>query len=98
MPEYGRWSSSQWNKEGLCLYAIAEEKEYVNKLNLFFKPSNLQLIQRLAQKIVKKLDVACHRNSENKIIKQNKNVLLGDLKQIHNKILQANKLLNLAYQ
>ena len=31
-----------------------EEKEDVNNLDLFFKPSTLQLIQRLTQKMVKK--------------------------------------------
>ena len=51
MSEYGRWSSSQWNKEGLCLSMIVQEKEDVNKLDLFFKKDNLQLGQILAQKI-----------------------------------------------
>ena len=45
MPEYGRWSSSQWNKEGPCLSLIVEEQEDVRKLNLFFNLRNLQLIQ-----------------------------------------------------
>ena len=86
MPELGRWSSSQWNTEGLCLSVSVEEKEDVNKLNLFFKQSNLQLGQKLARKMVKKLGATCHRNLENKIIKQNNSLLLRDLKQIHNKI------------
>ena len=50
MLEFGRWSSSQWNKERLCISMIVEEKEDVNKINLFVKLRNLQLIQRLAQK------------------------------------------------
>jgi len=45
MPEYGQWSSSQWNKEGLCLSLVVEEQEDVSKLNLFFNLRNLQLIQ-----------------------------------------------------
>ena len=50
MPELGRWSSLQWNIEGLCFSVSVEEKEDVNKLNLLIKQSNLQLGQRLAQK------------------------------------------------
>ena len=40
----------------------------------------------LHTKMVKKFGATCHRNSENKIIKQNKNVLPRYLKQINNKI------------
>ena len=84
MSEYGRWSSSQCNKEGLCLSAIVEEKEDVNKLSLLFKLSNLQLIQKyLHRKWLRKLGATCHRNLENKIIRQNKNVLPRYLKQIN---------------
>ena len=87
MLEYGRCSSSQWNKEGLCLSAIVEEKEDVSKLNLFFNLRNLQLIQNTCtQNMVKKFGATCHRNSENKIIKQNKNVLPRYMKQINSKI------------
>ena len=86
MPEYGRWSSSQWNKEGLCISMIVEEKEDVNKLNVVFNQSNLQLGQKLAQKMVNRLGATCHRNLENWIIKQNNIVILRDLKQIHSKI------------
>ena len=88
MSEYGRWSSSQWNKEGLCLSMIVEEKEDVNKLNLFFKLSNLELIQKknLHKKWLRKLGATCHKNSENKIIKQNKKVFPRYLKQINSKI------------
>ena len=45
MLEYGRCSSSQWNKEGLCLSLVVEEHEDVSKFNLFFNLRNLQLIQ-----------------------------------------------------
>ena len=36
--------------------------------------------------MVKKFGATCHKNLENKIIKQNNSVLLRDLKQIHSKI------------
>ena len=52
----------------------------------FCKQSNLQLVQGLALKMVKKLGATRHRNLENKIIKQNNSVLLRDLKQIYSKI------------
>ena len=86
MPELGRWCYSQWNTQGVCLSVSVEEKEDVNKINLFLKQSNLLLGQKLAQKMVNRLGAACHRNLENKIIKQNNSVLLRDLKQIYSKI------------
>ena len=58
MPEYGQWSSSQWNKEGLCLSLVVEEKEDVSKLDLFFNLRNLQLIQNTWTKNGSK--VWCH--------------------------------------
>ena len=88
MPEYGQWSSSQWNKEGLCLSAILEEKEDVSKLNLFFNLRNLQLIQNTCtKKWLKNLVVPpATETQKNKTIKQNKNVLPRYLKQINSKI------------
>ena len=54
MPEYGRQSSSQWNKEGLCPPLVVEGKEDVSKINLIFNLHNLQLIQNTCTKMVKK--------------------------------------------
>ena len=73
-------------QRGTMSFVSVEEKEDVNKLNLFFKQRKLQLGQKLAQKMVNRLGATCHRNFENKIIKQNNSVLLRDLKQIHSKI------------